>query len=121
MLGSCKRFVNGASECKAAAADGDENGVPALEPRRWVVNVATHSFGASFGFSGSFGFGAHIGLTSVELRAPPLHKRAFELFAGEECDCKLAVKLVAFENAIKHVASIDGAAAYRGGGACRRH
>ena len=72
-------------------------------------------------FCGSFGFGAHIGLTSVELRAPPLHKRAFELFAGEECDCKLAVKLVTFKNAIKHIAGIDGAAAYRGGGACRRH
>ena len=66
-------------------------------------------------FRGSFGFGAHIGLTSVELRAPPLHKRAFELFAGEECDCKLAVKLVAFENAIKNVTGIDGAAACRDG------
>ena len=65
----------------------------------------------SLGFSGSFGFGAHIGLTSVELRAPSLHKRAFQLVAGEECDCALAVKLVALEIAMKHVAGIDGAAA----------
>jgi hypothetical protein len=57
-------------------------------------------------FCGSFSFGAHIGLTSVELRAPPLHKRAFELFAGEECDCKLAVPLVAMEIAIHHVTGI---------------
>ena len=121
MLGSCRRFFKSASECKASAADGDENGVPALEPRRWVVNVAIHSFGYSPRFSGSFGFGTHIGLTSDELRATPLHKRAIELFAGEECDCQLAVQLVVFEIAIKLVVGIDGAAAYRGGGACRRH
>ena len=62
-------------------------------------------------FCGTFGFGAHVGLTSVELRAPPLHKRAFELFAGEECVYALAVKLLAFENAIDLVTGIVGVAA----------
>ena len=62
-------------------------------------------------FRGSFGFGAHIGLTSVELRAPPLHKRAFQLFAGEECVCALAVPLAEFEIAINHVTCIVGVAA----------
>ena len=63
-------------------------------------------------FGISFSSCAHICLTRVELRAPSLHKRAFELFAGEECVSALAVPLAALEKAFDHVIGIVGAATY---------
>jgi hypothetical protein len=54
-LGSGDGFFNGDSECKVAAADGDETGVPTLEQCCWVVDVAGNRIGSSFRlrFSGS--------------------------------------------------------------------